>query len=73
MDMWILAKKLYSLGYTHRQIRRVWAYAWNEQHIGQSGRKRKAWEGLALEQAGVLPTEVEFPDRGNYGDVSNYF
>jgi hypothetical protein len=74
VDMWEVAKKLYAAGYSHPEVRRIWAYAWNEQHVGRAGNKRPPWEALALEEVEVRPDEVEFPPGTNLsGGVSNYF
>ncbi len=72
MDKFELAKKLYDKGYEHRKVRSIWAYAWNEQHIGRSGKKRKSWQLKALEEVCVSVEEIEFSEADN-GEDNSYF
>lgn len=72
MDKWDLAKKLYAAGYEHREVRSVWAYAWNEQHVGRSQNKRKPWQQIALERVDVSADEIEF-DVTDKGELTSYF
>jgi len=72
MDKFVLAQKLYEVGYTHQQVRSVWNYAYNEQRLPEAGkRKRKRWQAIALEEVQVNPLEIELNDRP--GLKSNYF
>lgn len=74
MDLWQLAEQLYAAGYSHEQVRRLRAYAWNEQHIGRSGRKRKPWEAVALEEVDTRPDDVVFrPKTDLSSGISSYF
>mgnify|MGYP007087016285 CR=1 FL=1 len=66
-----LAEKLYGAGYEHREVRAVWAYAWNEQHVGRV-RKRKPWELKALEEVGVSVEGIVFKDEDD-GEINSYF
>jgi hypothetical protein len=72
MDKFELAKKLYEIGYSHDQVRSIWAYAWNEQHVGISGRKRIPWQQEALDLVSVKIEDIEFYDNDK-GEFSNYF
>ncbi len=72
MDKWQLAKLLYEEGYDHQQVRSVWAYAWNEQHVGLSAKKRKPWQLKALEKIKIEIEDIEF-SVGDNGELSNFF
>ena len=72
MDKFELAKKLYEVGYEHKDVRAIWAYTWNEQNVGQSGKKRKPWELKALEEISVNFDEIEFNEDDN-GDTQRCF
>jgi len=72
MDKLELAKLLYDEGYEHREVRAIWAYAWNEQNVGVSGKKRKPWQLEALEKISVAVEEIEFLESDS-GDLPNYF
>jgi len=72
MDKFELAKKLYEEGYEHREVRAIWAYAWNEQNVGRAGKKRKPWQQKALEKVSVTIEEIEFLDTDG-GDLGSYF
>ena len=72
MDKFELAEKLYKVGYEHKDVRAIWVYAWNEQHIGQAGKKKKPWELKALEEVSVCIDEIEFEETDN-GDVKRCF
>lgn len=71
MNKWILAKKLYEAGYSHKEVRLIWSYAFNEQNVG-TVKKRKPWQLKALEQISVAPSEIEFDDNDN-GETNKYF
>ncbi len=72
MDKFVLARKLYALGYTHQQVRSVWNYAHQEQTLPESGaRKKKRWQAVALEELQVSPLEVDLSDAT--GLKNNYF
>ena len=74
MDEWQLAEKLYAAGYSHGEVRDVWAYARAEQVLPQVGRKRFPWEALALDEIGVGLDEIEFrPTSRIPNGRSNYF
>ena len=73
MDKWELAKKLREAGYGHEQVRRVWAYSWNEQHVGRSGKKRKPWELKALDELSISAKDIEFGIGVDNGEFNNYF
>ena len=72
MDHWALARKLYAAGYSHQEVRSIWAYAWNEQQLPRSGRKRQSWEASALEEVEVRLDEIEFPAGRNFS-LNNYY
>jgi len=72
MDKFELAKKLYAEGYEHREVRSIWAYAWNEQNVGSAVKKRKSWQLKALEKVGVTIEEIRFEPTDD-GDLSSYF
>jgi len=72
MDKFELAIKLYDQGYEHREVRAIWAYAWNEQNVGVSGKKRKPWQLKALENIAVTIEEIEFTETDGV-HLSNYF
>jgi len=69
MDKFELAERLYKVGYNHKDVRSIWAYAWDEQHIGQSGKRKKPWQLKALEEISVNINEIEFDD----SDTSHSF
>jgi len=69
MDKFKLADKLYEVGYTHKDVRSIWAYVWDEQHVGQSGKRKKPWQLKALEEISVKIKEIEFDD----SDTSHAF
>jgi len=69
MDKFELAERLYKVGYTHKDVRSIWAYAWDEQHIGQSGKRKKPWQLKALEEISVNINEIKFDD----SDTSHSF
>ena len=71
MDIHELAKILYDAGYEHRQVRSIWGYAWSEQSMPRSGRKRVPWEKKALDEIGVDIGEIEFYDNFD-GNLNNY-
>ena len=71
MDKWKLAEKLYKAGYCHDEVKRIWAYVWNEQHVGSSIKKKKKWECEALEEISASIDEIEFTDYDN-GEIANY-
>lgn len=72
MDKWQIAKLLYAAGYEHREVRAIWAYVWNEQNIGRSGKKRIPWQRKALDSIGITPEEVQFT-ADDSGELSSYF
>ncbi|MCC2671666.1 MAG: hypothetical protein K0Q72_4137 [Armatimonadetes bacterium] len=72
MDHWELARKLYAAGFSHQEVRSVWAYAWNEQRLPRTGRKRTPWEAQALEEIEVRLDDIEFPP-GESFSLNNYF
>ncbi|WP_041672656.1 hypothetical protein [Sulfurovum sp. NBC37-1] len=69
MNKFELADKLYKVGYEHKDVKSIWAYAWDEQHIGQSGKKRKPWQLKALEEVSVKIEDIEFDSN----DTSHLF
>lgn len=72
MDKFLLARKLYGIGYTHQQVRSIWNYAYQEQALPESGkRKKKRWQAVALEELQVSPLEVDLSD--GLGLKNNYF
>ena len=72
MDKFALAKRLYSVGYTHQQVRSIWNYAHQEQTLPGAGkRKKKRWQAIALEELQVNPLDVDLSD--GPGLKSNYF
>jgi hypothetical protein len=74
MDMFEAAKKLYLVGYSHEEVRCVWAYAYNEQHLPDAKRKRRKWEAVALDEAQISPFDIDFPVMSpSAGVKSNYF
>jgi hypothetical protein len=73
MDKWELSKKLREAGYEQEQVRRVWAYSWNEQHVGRSGKKRIPWELKALNELSISAKDIEFGTGDNSGEFNNYF
>lgn len=68
-----VARRLIAAGYSAREIHSVWSYAWNEQHIPISGKKRKPKAALILEEIGISPLEIEFDPGMNFSTLSNYF
>jgi len=71
MNKFELAKMLYAEGYEHREVRSIWAYAWNEQNVGRAGKKRRPWQSKALDKVGVNAAEIQFePTDG--GDLNSY-
>lgn len=72
MDKFVLAQKLYEIGYTHQQVRSIWNYAYQEQTLPDAGkRKKKRWQAVALEDVQVSPLEVDLSD--GPGLKNNYF
>ncbi len=72
MDKFVLARKLYDIGYTHQQVRSIWDYAYQEQTLPESGkRKKKRWQVVALEELRVSPLKVDLSD--GPGLKNNYF
>ena len=71
MDKFQLAKILYLEGYEHREVRAIWAYAWNEKNIGATGKRKKPWQLKALEKVSVSVEEIEFEPTDS-GDLGSY-
>ena len=72
MDKFVLARRLYGMGYTHQQVRSIWNYAHQEQTLPEAGkRKKKRWQAVALEELQVSPLDVDLS--GGPGLKNNYF
>lgn len=72
MDKFVLARKLYEIGYTHQEVRSIWNYASQEQTLPEAGkRKKKRWQAVALEEVGISALEVDLSD--GPGLKNNYF
>ena len=72
MTKFELAEKLYKAGYEHREVRAIWAYAWNEQNVGKSVKKRKPWQEKALDEVSVEIESIDFKPEDD-GDLNSYF
>ena len=72
MNKFELAEKLYKIGYEHKDVKAIWAYSWNEQHVGQAKKKKKPWELKALEEVSVNANDIEFAKSDN-GDIKRCF
>lgn len=72
MDKFVLARKLYGVGYTHQQVRSIWDYAHQEQTLPEAGkRKKERWQATALQELQVNPLEVDLSDGAGF--KNNYF